>query len=184
MFVFRIGYGQSTAESASRLHSLMTDLYQDTILQKMIEETIAECPSKYNDSNLIGKFSLCLSKGGKAWFNQFTDRKSRVIFYQNRQNIIRDFDLYFDREIRTLDYDSVEFNYEDNEDVSLFDGRLCEVYDIEQYTFYRSNVCIKKISIGFKGGKEFAFYYDDLYKKPRKEFWKITASGELYLWYE
>ena len=151
-----------TAEATERISNLMQELYQtDSSIRKMIDEfSFENVRSKHNDSILIGKFPLVLTKGGKAWFDRFCALSGRVKFTKNLNDNISDLNSYYQNEIQTLDYDSIDVGGYFQGNDTLF-GELIEGFQFEWYTFFKAGKVIKHISLSFLGGRELYSWRDE-----------------------
>lgn len=163
--------------SKNRFENLMNELYGDSAFRAMIlsyAEEFDKHPT-HNDSFLIGKFPLVLSKGGHVWFEKFAALKDRAKFYRNLNDTIKDLSAYYENEIKAIDYDSIAAGGYYSEDIILYD-KLYEGFLHELYRFFKNGKEVKLITLSFWGGKQFYSWQDE----PRtgmKYIIPITEDG-------
>jgi hypothetical protein len=167
------------ADSTIRFEDLMNELYEDSVFSARMAhyaEELEKHPT-YNDSLLIGKFPLVLTKGGHAWFEKFAALKERAKFCKNFNDTIKDLSGYFENEIKTIDYDSIAVSGYYSEDIILYD-KLYEGFLYEHYRFFKNGKEVKFISQSFWGGKQFYAWRDE--PSSRMEYInRITEDGSL-----
>ncbi len=165
--------------SKNRFENLMNELYEDSAFRAMIlsyAEEFDKHPT-HNDSLLIGKFPLVLSKGGNAWFEKFAALNDRAKFCKNFNDTIKDLSGYFEKEIKTLDYDSITVGGYYSEDIVVYD-KLYEGFLHEHYRFFKNGREVKFITLSFWGGKQFYAWRDE--PSLRMEYIiPITEDGSL-----
>lgn len=148
--------------STNRFQNLMSELYEDSAFRTMIlsyAEELEKHPT-HNDTFLIGKFPLVLSKGGHGWFEKFVALKDRAKFYKNLNDTIKDLSVYYENEIKAIDYDSIAAGGYYSEDIILFD-KLYEGCLYEHYRFFKNGREVKLITLSFWGGKQFYSWQDE-----------------------
>jgi hypothetical protein len=165
--------------SPNMFNNIMNELYEDSVFSARIlsyAEEIEKHPT-YNDSLLIGKFPLVLSKAGDDWFAKFAELKDRVKFYKNLNDTIKDPLAYYENEIKNMDYDSIAV-FIHNEDNLIMYGKVYEGFLREYYKFLYKGEEVRAISLSFWGGKQFYSWQDE----PRSGISyriRITNDGAL-----
>lgn len=147
---------------SQRVNNLLHEMYlSDAAFRKLVDDfSFDDCRSQYNDSLLVGKFPLVLSKGGKAWFDKFSALRNRVKFSRPINERIIDLDKYYASEIKHLDYDSIATGGYFQGNDTLF-GQLIEGYLFEWYKFYKAGKEIKFITLSFLGGRQLTHWSDE-----------------------
>jgi hypothetical protein len=167
------------ADSTIRFEDLMNELYEDSVFSARIAhyaEELEKHPT-YNDSFLIGKFPLVLSKAGADWFSKFAALKDRVKFYKNLNDTIKDLSAYYENEIKMMDYDSIAFIIQQPDDIFMYD-KIYEGFLREIYKFLKKGKVVRVITINFWGGKQFYAWRDE--PSSRMEYIiRITEDGSL-----
>lgn len=165
--------------TTNRFENFMNELYEDSAFLARIfsyAEEMEKHPT-HNDSLLIGKFPLVLTKAGHAWFEKYAALNDRAKFYKNFNDTIKDLSAYFENEIKTLDYDSIAAGGYYSEDIILYD-KLHEGFLYEHYRFFKNGKEVKFISLSFWGGKQFYAWRDE--PSSRMEYIiRITEDGSL-----
>ena len=165
--------------TTNRFENFMNELYEDSAFHAKIlsyAEEMEKHPT-HNDSLLIGKFPLVLTKGGHAWFEKFAALKERAKFCKNFNDTIKDLSGYFENEIKTMDYDSIAVGGYYSEDIIMFD-KLYDGFLHEHYRFFKNGKEVKFITLSFWGGKQFYSWRDE--PTSRMEYIiPITEDGSL-----
>jgi hypothetical protein len=149
-------------KSTNMFENLMNELYEDSAFRARIlsyTEEIEKHPT-YNDSLLIGKFPMVLSKAGDDWFAKFAALKDRVKFYKNLNDTIKDPLAYYEKEIKNMDYDSIAVFIHNEDDLIMF-GKVYEGFLHEYYKFLYKGEVVRAISLSFWGGKQFYSWQDE-----------------------
>jgi hypothetical protein len=149
-------------DSINQFEKLMNKIYEDSKFKAKIvsyAEEIEKHPT-HNDSFLIKKFPLVLSKGGADWFAKFAATKNRVIFYKNFNDTIIDLSRYFEEEIKYLDYDSINIGGYSSGDLTVF-NKFYEGFLNETYRFFKNGKEVRFITLSFWGGKQFYSWQDE-----------------------
>jgi hypothetical protein len=149
-------------KSANVFENLMNELYEDSAFRaRMLSyaEEIEKHPT-HNDSLLIGKFPLVLTKAGDDWFAKFATLEDRAKFRKNLNDTIKDPLAYYEKEIKELDYDSIAVGGYYSDDIFMFD-KLYEGFLHEHYRFFKNTEEVRIISLSFWGGKQFYSWRDE-----------------------
>lgn len=151
-----------SVKSKNMFENIMNELLEDSAFQARIlsyAEDFEKHPT-FNDSFLVGKFPLILTKAGDDWFSKFATLKDRAKFYKYLNDTIKDPLVYYEKVIKELDYDSIAVGGYYSDDIFMFD-KLYEGFLHEHYRFFKNGKEVRMISLSFWGGKQFYSWQDE-----------------------